>query len=534
MYKLLIVDDEPLVQVGVKSMIDWSSFNIEVIGMASNGKQAIDIIEEDFPDIIITDVKMPIMGGIELIKYCKENYKVIPIFIILTSYEDFKIAKKAIQYNVDDYLVKLELTPQLLQLSIENSLKKIEKRAQDNEKVIVKNEQQVISSLKDRFFIRLLYNLFEDDSNIYEEASQLGLNLENKTFITCFCDINSNSKEDIENYKLLNIYMCTFNMVKQISIKYLKCFNIFLDVNHFAVICYFDKDESINIKNSVKRAFENISDAIKNYFNVNIRIGIGDTYDKLQFISNSFREARDAYNLIKKDKYIEIYSKIEEVENENRFNISSFNEGLRRSLEEYDSKKLHDIFDNIIKLLKNSRNEYLKSIDCACNILYISLNLLPDGVNCINDMFSNEVEGYRSIYKTRNVDEVIQWLSLLRDRLCEYIDYRKQNYKHHIVTQVKKYINDNLEERIYLNETANIHNISPSYLSLVFKKDCNMGFSEYVNLMKINKAKELLAKGNYKVYEISDKLGFESAFYFSKVFKKITGYSPKDYIKIMS
>jgi two-component system, response regulator YesN len=533
MYKLLIVDDEPLVQVGVKSMINWDKFDIDVIGMASNGEQAIKIIDNSFPDIIITDVKMPIMGGIELIQYCRENYSKQPVFIILTSYEDFKIAKTAIKYNVNDYLVKLELTPQVLEGSVENSIKELKKREKENVNLESSSDQQDISSLKERFFIKLLYNLFEENKLMYEETIQLNLDLEEKKFITCFCDISSNSREELDSDKLLNIYMCTFNMIKQISIKYLKSFNVFLDANHFAVICYFEEEEDFNIKNTVKRAMYNISEAVKNYFNVSIKIGIGNVYDKLELISNSFQEARYAYNLQSSNEDIRVYSKLED-DNEDRFNINLFRDDLRRAFEEYDSERLDKIFCNIIDWLNSSPNEYLKAIDCACNILYISLNLLPDGTDCINDMFSSEIEGYRSIYKKKNVIEIVQWISLLRDRLCEYIDFRKRNYKHHIVTQVKKYINDNLEEKIYLNETASIHNISPSYLSLIFKKDCNMGFSEYVNQMKINKAKELLIKENHKVYEVSDKLGFESAFYFSKVFKKITGYSPKEYIKIMS
>lgn len=249
MYKLLIVDDEPLVQVGVKSMINWDKFDIDVIGMASNGEQAIKIIDNSFPDIIITDVKMPIMGGIELIQYCRENYSKQPVFIILTSYEDFKIAKTAIKYNVNDYLVKLELTPQVLEGSVENSIKELKKREKENVNLESSSDQQDISSLKERFFIKLLYNLFEENKLMYEETIQLNLDLEKKKFITCFCDISSNSREELDSDKLLNIYMCTFNMIKQISIKYLKSFNVFLDANHFAVICYFEEEEDFNIKN---------------------------------------------------------------------------------------------------------------------------------------------------------------------------------------------------------------------------------------------------------------------------------------------
>ena len=162
-------------------------------------------------------------------------------------------------------------------------------------------------------------------------------------------------------------------------------------------------------------------------------------------------------------------------------------------------------------------------------ILYLCLNLLPDGENCINEIFSVEIDGYKSIYQKKNVEQITNWITLLRNKLCEYLEDRKKNYTNNTINHVKKYINEHLEEKLSLNEIASIYSISPSYLSALFKKYCNIGFSEYITQMKINKAKELLLKENYKVYEVSDMLGFESAFYFSKVFKKVTGYSPKEY-----
>lgn len=109
MYKLLIVDDEPLVQVGIKSMLDWNALDIEVVGTASNGEAALKIIEDTMPDIVITDIQMPILSGLELIRICRERFGAFPIFLILTSYQDFEMAKQAIAYQVTDYLVKLEL-----------------------------------------------------------------------------------------------------------------------------------------------------------------------------------------------------------------------------------------------------------------------------------------------------------------------------------------------------------------------------------------------------------------------------------------
>ena len=115
MYKILIVDDEPLVQVGIKSMLNCQSLGLEICGVAANGEAALEIIESDSPDIVICDIKMPIMSGLELIKICCERYGFRkPVFIFLTSYEEFAMAKEALTYQASDYLIKLELTPMFL------------------------------------------------------------------------------------------------------------------------------------------------------------------------------------------------------------------------------------------------------------------------------------------------------------------------------------------------------------------------------------------------------------------------------------
>ncbi|MFR2486966.1 MAG: response regulator, partial [Hungatella sp.] len=110
MIKLLIVDDEPLVQIGIKSMINWEEYGIEVCGTAMNGANALDLIEEYSPEIVITDIRMPIMNGLELAKTCREKYGRIPLFIFLTSYEEFQLIKEAMTYEAVDYLIKLELS----------------------------------------------------------------------------------------------------------------------------------------------------------------------------------------------------------------------------------------------------------------------------------------------------------------------------------------------------------------------------------------------------------------------------------------
>lgn len=531
MYKLLIVDDEPLVQVGVKSMLNWGDYEIEVIGTVSNGKKALDIIETNPPDIVITDIKMPIMDGLELAKYCIENLEDSPVFIILTSYEEFELAKQAIKCNVIDYLIKLELDANVLQDSIKKALTHIKKK---NEERGVSSEQyeEVLMAhiFEEKFFVKLLYNLFENQEQLNMQLRDLKLDLYGDKFVTCFCEIYADNEKGLSDQQMLNQYICTLNMFKEIAAKYLKCFILSLDYKHFAIICCIEEVKNENTDDLLSASLEKVCLMISKYFNVLIKIGVGNSYDNLQSVSISFDEARNCYNSNISEGNIVFYSEYRKSNNLNdKFDLSFYKDDFIKAFEEYNMETLHIIFSKIISNLNEHPGNYLQALDCACNILYICINLLHEGEECINQVFSTEMDGYKSIYQKKNVEQIIGWITLLRDRLCEYMQERKKNYTNNTINHVKKFINEHLEEKLSLNEIASIYSISPSYLSALFKKYCNIGFSEYITQMKINRAKELLLKENYKVYEVSDMLGFESAFYFSKVFKKVTGYSPKEY-----
>lgn len=216
---------------------------------------------------------------------------------------------------------------------------------------------------------------------------------------------------------------------------------------------------------------------------------------------------------------------------QNTFNMSLFREEIQRAYAEYDEKALYDVFTAIISLFEDQPARYTQAMDAACNILYLSLSLLNNGEETVSDIFSSSSNGYRSIYEMTSVNQINGYLATLRDGLCAVCAARTKDYKNNIVLNAKKYIVQHIEEKLTLNDVAEVFCISPNYLSVLFSKYNDVGFSDFVNQSKIDAAKQMMADGDYKIYEISDILGFQSAFYFSRVFKKVTGLSPRDYMK---
>ncbi len=528
MIKLLIADDEPLVQIGIKSMLNWADYGIEVCGTAMNGAVALEMIEEYSPEIVITDIRMPIMNGLELAKICRETYGRIPLFIILTSYEEFELARQALSYEVVDYLIKLELDPEALGRSIGRTLERLnELRASET----VRSERRpILQSYLDKFFLRLLHNLFDNEEQFKLQAKDLSLNFDNQYFAAAHCEILEDSVRDMTHGQLMNLYNSTMQMVKDILKRHMTCQVISLDLKHFSIIFHFSavsKEEH----EKMMEALRNASAMVRNYFNVRLTVGIGSVVDSPLKISDSYQDARVAFTSATLEDPFRDYDQVKPEDIKNSFNITLFKNDLTKAFEEFDTGILYDTLTQIIELFRSNPLRYLQAIDGACNILYLALSLLPSGEETLAGIFSDDPDNYRSIYRMGNVEQVSDWMVRLRDGLCETLKSKRITYKEHVISNIQKYIQNHIDERLTLNEVSAVFGLSPNYLSVLFKKTCGIGFSEYITQMKISRARTMLLEQDMKVYEVADQLGFESAFYFSKVFKKVAGVSPREFVQ---
>ncbi|MGN0168737.1 MAG: response regulator [Acetatifactor sp.] len=531
MYKLLIVDDEPLVQVGIKSMLNWSELNIEVIGTAVNGQAALKLIEEKSPDIVITDIKMPVMSGLELIRLCRERYgSERPWFIILTSYEDFHMVKEAITYQVTDYLVKLELTPETLKEAIDRVMERI-KQSEDSKKP----EDSIVHPFYDKFFIRLLNNLFEAEEQFTLQSRDLNLDFHYNGYICCYGEMASNQADSLPMEKQLALFSTSMQMLKELAGKYHPCYGLSLDTRHFALIFCYEELPGEQLVSScekeLKGILSNISETLMKYYGVSFRCGIGNPVDNPLAICDSYQYSRQACQITTDASPVSCSDDCAQTDSgHSSFNISLFKGDLTKAFEEYDAEILSKTLDSLCDLFLAHPHHYVQAMDGACNILFLSISLLQDGEKIVSDFFRDNPDGYRSIYKQTTVEQIVNWLVYFKRQLCQLFENHHKDYKNHIVTNVKKYIGEHVSERLSLNEVAAVFGISPNYLSQLFGKYNDVGFSEYINTCKINEAKRLLDEGTLKVYEVAEMLGFESSFYFSKVFKKVEGVSPTDYL----
>lgn len=532
MYKLLIVDDEPLVQVGIKSMINWTDLNIKICGTAINGATALQLIESQSPDIVITDIKMPVMSGLELAKICSERYGTSPpYFIILTSHEDFHMAKEALTYQVTDYLVKLELTPQILQHAMKRVFDKLEHLERQQNK-----PSSIVYPFFEKFFIRLLNNLFESEEQFLLQSHDLNLDFHYLGYVCCYGEIHSDQADKFPLPKQLALYSSALQMLKELTAKYFPCYVISLDTRHFALIFCYDNSAKPQKGNpyygqEIHKILNQIGTMIQNYYNATFRCGIGSLVETPESISDSYQYARQTFQTTNTTCKISFYEDTLRTDSyHDSFNISLFRKDLTTAFEEYDADAFQKTITSICELFLSHPDHYVQALDAACNILYLSISLLQNGKNIISDFYQDNPDGYLSIYAQTSVIQIVNWLHSFSEQMYLVLKNRHKDYKNHVVSNVKKYIQAHITERLSLNEVAAVFGISPNYLSQLFGRYNEKGFSEYINTCKINESKKLLADSSLKIYQVSEKLGFESAFYFSKVFKKVEGISPTEYL----
>lgn len=522
--KLIIADDEPLVLVGLQSMIGWNELGIEIVGVARNGKQLEEAIAKERPDLVITDIKMPIKSGLEVLKECSRTYGRIPLFILLTSYEEFSFVKEALTLQAVDYLVKLELTQQSLRASVTKALDLLEELKAERGHTFPLLERSAMQSFRDKFFVRLFNGLVDSRSAFDKQKQELQISFDKSWYAVCYVEIRSKQEEPE-----VNLYYSTIGMLKETLGRYLTTYITSLDLHHLAITFCLTEEQAEHYKTIIRQVLEKTLQVIYNYFSVQLVCCVGLTVQDPYHLNESFLSARQLLASSSDERTI-LVAERKSAEGAS-FNLGPFKVRLTRAFEELDADQLANVIEDIAKELEVQNISPLQAVETASNILFMAITLLPDGQNLVQGAFLEESGGYRQIYSSATTAQCSTYLRQLATGLAEQLQSRKQDYRAKVVANIQQYIKENVKRKLNLTEVALLFGFSQNYLSSLFSRYSGCSFVEYTTGAKIAAAKEMMAQGDYKIYEVADKLGFESSFYFSKVFKKVEGVSPRQYLQ---
>lgn len=498
-FNLLIVDDEAPIRKGISQFVNWESLDCVISGTASDGREAIKLLQECPIDIVITDVRMPEVDGLQLAEYICANYPEIKI-IILTGFADFQYAQAAIKYGVSDFLVKPIAKDKII-ASVQKAQERI---ITSKQKERVKKSE--IAFLKEQLLQEL--TLASHNTDLLSKLNQYDLIL-NSYYLVAFqlfphADYINSVKEIIINQNLAGY-----------------CYRY----NHLIILVCFVPPAQQDVPGWLIPSCEELSDMIVSLYECELSIGISNYHCLEADFSLAAREAISAMTL-------NFYS------NSNIAFFADKGEACEYAISTDETLQLYELeteilqcrFDNVTIILNSIfsklKTNFAKSVDVkniCTQIYYIGLRvLLQKGLKAPDDELFHQIKHATRIFE---LEQIIKTFMIYLEESM----HSSQNVYSKIVHNTIDYINANIAVPLHLKSIADAIHMNASYLSRTFKKETGQSVTEYINICRIEKAKELLSNRENLTYEVATQVGFNDPAYFSSTFKKYTGISPKQY-----
>lgn len=538
MYRVMIVDDEPLILAGIASLLDWNEYGCEISGKAANGQQALKLMEEQKPDIVITDIKMPGMDGIGFMKAVKERGWDDVIFILLTNLEEFSLARQALSLGAVEYLVKMELTEEKLADSLKLAMERREmkrKAEAAGTAVTVSREEAVRGYIEKLLTDGGTFSGGASSGNASEASAQNqgeGYDSCLRRPVLAIISFNygyEGFSSDFTREDQKKVISFAENIIEQMVKGYFdhSCL-VRRELNSLVLVMSTDGIE--DYREQIRSLGEKIISVVKDYFEVSVSVAVSSRKESLGEFGALLYEAMSATNHYFYHSLDPVVFYSEECETSARhtgsFHIGFLKKDLSQAVALNDSGRLEEILNQVACLLREHNPSRQQAVNACANLYFFLSSFFEDGEE---PDFPYEVNIMEKLGRLGTLGQIIQWINWFKEAVSGILERRRDTRVDKIAEMVREYVMEHYKERITLGQAAEALNISQGYLSTAFKKQSGESFTNYVSAIKIEKAKELIASHQYMMYEVSDLLGFDTPFYFSKVFKKVTGMSPKEY-----
>lgn len=525
MFKVLIVDDEPIIRKGLKNIIDWNSMECEICGEASDGKDGMNLIDEVKPDIVITDIKMPGVDGLSMIK---ETKNIIPDgkIVILTGFRDFEYIQEAIKLGAFDYLLKpsrIEDINSVLKKAVEE-LKS--QRCKDEEFENLKNEfKSKIPVLRQKLLYDIMYKIIYKPQEIMEQLKLYELNIVSFILIIVETDEIENEKnksqfeKQLYQFGIINAFEENFNDDFIV-------YNIALS-NNKVVFIVQPKEENAEFGEIVYKNVNNLKEVINSCFDFTITVSISSVGKGALDIPEKAKEAEEAlaYKFYMGKNSVILFQDLKSLYRPTDLSIlESYEKALIQSIKAGNEKNTKAALDEIFACVSENFTDKEN-----VKIIYWNLISSINSISLSSKVLDGKDDFYRAIQMCTDIGELN---SLLSDIALKYVSRINSFNRKTINSTLEKaieYIKLHYSESITLNEVAEYTYVSTYYLSRMFTKELGKNFVDYLNEIRIERAKEFLRQTDYKTYEIAEMVGVRDAHYFSKLFKKYTGMTPSEY-----
>ena len=534
MYKILLVDDEILVRDAIRENIDWGKLDCELIGDCENGKQAVEFVKTHEVDIVLTDILMPYMDGMELSHFLHDNYPDV-LIVIFSGFGEFEYAKKAIQYNVSEYMLK-PVTAMELTKVIENMKEKLDSRKKEQRKMesltqvsqdYHKNANVIRSKALD-----CLVKCTREVQVSLDELERMGITFQAASYRVAVFDIDTYSEMyqmdmDKQQESALMAFVL-FNVGDEIVVQ--EKAGVYQEGNN-RVCIIFAGNRTKEFSENIHRICHEIQKKVKEVIGLETSIGIGSWVRSPYELIYSYRLAAKAIDY----RYLlggNLLFDMEEKKTDNSIFLINDLETLTEAIKSGDRRLMEETLGQIETEIKSALVEksyaciYLQQVIRAIGNTCQSLSEEPEKIIAQREALLKAVTEQRMFSQAaalveKYAQEVFDELQELNSSSGQRqgmlaMDYIQKNY---------------MDPGLSLNSICSYLNISTSYFSTIFKEMTGETFIEVLTRVRMEKAKELLENTTMKNYEIAEKVGFSDPHYFGISFKKITGKTPTEYAR---
>ncbi|NQX59804.1 response regulator [Paenibacillus qinlingensis] len=524
MLNVLIVDDQPLEIIGIRTFIPWDKLNLKLAAEANDGFTALDYINELPLDIVITDIKMPIMSGLELVRRAK-LIKPSIIFILISGYEDFEYAKKAIQFGVEGYILKPIDYNELLE-AIGNAVQRIE-QARDFKQLksqwstsehIVKNNavKQLLHGNSDESFRNDMITHFPNQEAMCWRSAVLELDDVDRSLTMLDSEVHQQRIKNALSY---------------LTARLLKDNYLFAELENKRLgIVIPEKSYGETLE-----WLENLIQDVTQHSSFTITIGLGNPVIDIDVIYKSFEEATQALGqkMFNGKGRVLPYATAQ-LNLESSQQILSDADGLLSQLfgaiQNYQLVDIYDIMEQLGTLILKleSRNSVYHF---TIYVVGKANDFLHEKNEDVYDLLQWDFHHLDIIYQFETVQDLRDWLRKKMFEISELLQNKLAKRNKKLIEKVELYILEHLEEGITLKDLAKHFLYSPNHLGQLFKEETSIHFSDYMLNQRLDKVKLLLDDPTMKIYEAADRLGFKNMTHFYRLFKKRFNISPGDYRK---
>ncbi|MED4585314.1 response regulator [Brevibacillus choshinensis] len=526
MYKLILVDDEEDVREGVSQEIDWHGYGFEVLAKAENGKEALDLVERLRPDVVVTDIKMPFMDGLQLAEAVRRQFPATRI-IILTGFDEFEYAQKAVKLHIDEYVLKPFSAVELIDVLIKVKNRMDEEAAhRENNQLLRESYRKSLPVLREVFLSSLLTRQLPRE-DILAKATEYSVQLLGSEYLVSVMCLDQKKKDEqqILLFAVKNIAEEQVQLGHYAGI-------VFLHNDLVVLLLRKEADDQERLEHQMQMIAEEIRRTVEKYLSVTVTVGVGTVIRDVTQLPYSYEDAGlalDYKGILGNNRLIFIDDVEKQPRESVRFDERKEHE-LVRCIKMGTLPELHAVVD---ELFSDVAEGNVSIHDYRIYLLEIMTTILKTAQRAeldMDQMFGAQSHLLAEITSFNSVQEAQNRVNGICEKIMSSIASGRHHTYKRLVDQAIEYTH-----RHYQSPDISIHkvcadlHISPGYFSSIFKRETKTTFVTYLLHLRMEKAKELLRTTDLKTFEIAEQVGYTDANYFSFCFRKHVGQSAKEY-----